>query len=80
MGRYQGKGRGFPAGESLGVGGRKGGREASGVAENPRGDCQGVGGEVKLPRGINTPEVDELPRGGKTSRLIPKGYRIPGED
>ena len=50
--------------ESLGVGDKEGGHEASGVAENPRRYRQGVGGGFELPHGIETPGVAELPRGG----------------
>ena len=39
--------------------------KASGVAENPRGGFQGVGGKVKSPQGIVTPEVEELSLGVK---------------
>ena len=51
------------AGESSGVGNREGGPEASVVAENPGGDRQGVGGEVQLPRGTDTPGVENLSQG-----------------
>ena len=50
------------AGNSYGVGEGEGGGEASGVAENPRGDFQVVGGGVESPRGTNIPRVEELPR------------------
>ena len=69
-----------PAGESSGVGIRERGPEASGVAENPGRDRQGVGGGVKLPRGINTPGVEELPRGDKTYGVTPEGDRVPGAE
>ena len=52
--------------ESSRVGGEEGGREASGVAENPLGYRQGVEGGVELPQGTNTPGVEEFPRGTKT--------------
>ena len=45
----------------------EGGLEAYGVAENPGGDCQGVGGGVESPRGTNTPRVEELPWGDENS-------------
>ena len=51
------------SGESSDVGDREGGHEASGVAENPEGDRQGVGGGVKSPQGIEKPGVEEFPQG-----------------
>ena len=63
----------------MGVGGREGGREASGEAENPRGASQGGGGGFKSPQGIETPGVEEFPQGDETSRVTPKGDRVPGE-
>ena len=39
------------------VGDKEGGHEASGVAENPQGSCQGVGGGVESPRVNSTPIV-----------------------
>ena len=54
------------AGESSEVGGEEEGREAYGVVETPRGDRQGVQGEVESPQGIDTPLVDELPQEDKT--------------
>ena len=54
-----------PAGEYSGVGDGEGGSKASRVTENPGGDRQGVGGGVELPRGTDTPGVEELPRGIK---------------
>ena len=62
------------------MGGSEGAREASGVAENPVGNCHGVGGGVESPRGINIPGVEELPRGDNTSGVTPKGNRVLGED
>ena len=53
------------------------GPKAFGIAENPRGDCQGVGGKVESPRGTNTPGVEELPQGDETSRVTPKGNIVP---
>ena len=50
------------ASEPSGVRGDGGGREAYGVADNPRGDSQGLGGGVESPQGIDTPGVDALPR------------------
>ena len=50
------------------------------MAENPGGDRQGVGGGVEFPRGNDTPGVEELPRGYKTSGGTPEGNIIPGED
>ena len=69
-----------PAGESSGVGYGEGGCKASGVAKNPRGNCQGVGGGVESPRGTDNPGVEELPRGDKTSGVTPEGNRVPGAD
>ena len=54
------------AGNSSGVRFKEGGRKAYGVAENPKGDRQGVRGGVESPQGINIPGEDELPRGRKT--------------
>ena len=54
--------------------------EISRVAENPGGYCQGVGGGVQLPGGINTPGVEELPVGDENSGVTPKGDRVPGAD
>ena len=72
MGRNKGKGRGFLAGKEIrpasplewGAVGDV--REASGVAEHPGGDCQGLGWGVELPRGIDTPRVDEFSGGTKS--------------
>ena len=61
------------------MGSRDGGPKASGVVENPGGDRQGVRGGVELPRGTNTPRVEELPGGGG-SGVIPEGNRVPRED
>ena len=60
---------GNPTGESSKMGERVGAPEASGVAENPGGYCQEVGGGVESPRDTNTPGVQELPRRVKTSGL-----------
>ena len=68
------------AGELSGVRNIEGGHEASGMVENPRGDRQGVRGGVKLPQGINTPGVEELPPGYEASRVTTKGEGEPGED
>ena len=57
-----------------------GGHKAYGVGENPREDLHGVGGGVKLPQGINTPGVEELPRGDKTPKGATKGKGVTGED
>ena len=86
MGLGKGKGRVLPAGrenpdgKSSVVGGREEGRKASGLAENPRGDCQGVGERFELPRGIDTLVVEELPWRDKTSGVTPEGDRVPGAD
>ena len=68
------------AGESSGVGGEEGGRKAYRVAENLGGERQGVQGGVKLPQGIDTPGVTELPRGDETPRVATEGEGVPGED
>ena len=69
-------GTGFPR-----SGGREGGgRKASGVAENPQGSRQGVGGGVESPQGTNTPGVTELPRGGETPGVTTAGEGAPRED
>ena len=80
----QGDDRGYMASkvahESSGVGDEEGGREASRVAENPRGSRQGVGRGVKSPQGINTSRVAELPRGDETPGVTTTGEGEPGED
>ena len=86
MGRKTGKGRRLPYGgknqseshpewerESAGGGGK-----AYGVAENLRGDRQGVRGGVKFPRRTNTHGVEELPRGGETSGVPREGNVVLG--
>ena len=45
------------------------------MAENPCGDRQGVVGEVNLSQGIDTPGVEELPRGGKNLRGAHQGRK-----
>ena len=60
------------------MGDREGAPKASGVAENSGGDCQGVGGGVKSPRGTDTPGVEELLWGDKTSGVIPEGDGVTG--
>ena len=72
--------RGNLSRNSLGVRYREGVHEASGVAENPRGDCQGVGGGVESPSGTNTPGVEELPRGDKSSGVTLEGNGVTGSD
>ena len=67
-------------GENLGVRGDNGGREASRVAENPQGSCQGVGRGVKSPQGNNTPGVTELPQEDKNPRVTTEGEGVLGED
>ena len=62
-----------PIGKSSGVRDREGGPEASGVAENPGVDRQGVAGGVELPRGTKIPGVEELPRGDETSVVTFEG-------
>ena len=61
------------------MGGKEGGRKAYGVAKNPGGGLQGVRGRVDLLQGINTPRVDELPRGVKTPRVATNREGVPGE-
>ena len=39
-----------------------------------------MGGEVELPMGIDTPGVEEFPRGDETSGVTPKGDGVPEED
>ena len=39
-----------------------------------------MGGGVKLPRGTDTPGVEELPRGYKISGVTIKGDGVPGTD
>ena len=43
------------------------------------GGHQGVGGGVESPQGINTPGVEEFPRGDETSGVSTKGEVVPGE-
>ena len=59
---------------------QEGGYKASGVAENPGRGHQGVGGGIESPQGINTPGVEELPRGDETSGVPTEGEVVPGED
>ena len=68
------------ASEPSKVRGDGGGCEASRVAENPRGNPQGVGRRFKSPQVINTPGVDALPRGDETPGVATKGNRVTGED
>ena len=72
--------RGNLASESSRVRNGKESPEASGVEENSWGDCQGVGGGLDLPRGTNTPRVEELPRGGKISRVTLEADGVLGAD
>ena len=58
----------------------EGGPEASRVAENSGGDCQGLGGGVEFPRGTDTPRLEEFPRGDSTSGVTLKGNGVPGAD
>ena len=62
------------------MGYKEGGRKASGVAENPRGNRQIVGGGVELPQVIDIPVVAELPRGDENPGVTTKGEGVPGED
>ena len=62
------------------MGTTEGGPKASGLAGNPRGGCHGVGGGVELLQGINTPGVEELPQGDKTSGVPTEGDGVLGED
>ena len=66
--------------EYPGVRDKEGGREASRMAENPWGSCQGVGGGVKFPQGNDTPGVAELSQGEKTPRVTTVGASKPRED
>ena len=68
------------AGDSSGVEGEEGGRVAYRVAENPGGDRQGVREGVDSPQGINTPGVEEFPRGDETPGVATEGEGVPGED
>ena len=43
-------------------------------------DRQGVGGGVELPQGIDTPEVEVLHQGDKTSLVTIEVEGVPGED
>ena len=75
-GRYGAKkreGEKLWASESSGMGSRESCPEASGVAESPRGDRQGVGGGIELSMGTHTHRVEELPRGEETSRATLEG-------
>ena len=56
------------------------GREACRVAENPRGDRQGLGGGVKSPQGIDTPGVETLPRRDKNPGVDTEGDGLTEED
>ena len=47
--------------------------------ETPGGICQGGGGEVDLPRGIDTHGLEDLPRGKETSGVNPEGDGVPEE-
>ena len=66
--------------ESPGVGDEGGGREASGVEENPWGSRQGVGGGIELPQGNDTPGVTELPQGDETPGVTTAGGSQQRED
>ena len=61
------------------MGGYGGGRKAYGVAENPGGDGQGVGGAVEFLQGINNPGVYTLPQGDETPGVDTAGAGVPGE-
>ena len=58
---------------------KEGSLKASNVAENPEGDHQGVVGGVESLRGTDTPGVEELPQGDKTSGVTLNGDGIPGK-
>ena len=66
--------------KSPGVGDEEGGREASGVAENPQTSRQGVGGGIESPQGNGTSGVTELPQGDKKTRVTTAGGSKPRED
>ena len=83
MGRVERKGEGCrlvgkPGRRILRNGKQRGPPEASGVAENPVGDCQGVG--FKSPRCTDTHGVEELPQELKKPGVTPEGNRVPGTD
>ena len=59
---------------------RRGGGEASRLAENPGEDFHWLGGGVESPRGNDTPRVEAFPRGGATSRVTLEGDKVPGTD
>ena len=61
------------------VGGDRGGCEAYGVAENPRGDRLGVGGEVESRQGIDTPRLDAWSQGDETPGLDTEGNIVKGK-
>ena len=44
------------------------------------GYCQVSVREIKFPGGDETPGVEGLPKGDKTSEVTPKGNRVPGGD
>ena len=67
-----------PSGDYSGVGIREGAPKDSGVTENPGGDRNGVGGGVELPRGIDTPRVEEFPWEGETTKVTPEGDGVRG--
>ena len=58
----------------------EGGPKAYGVAKNPRGNRQGVGGGVDSPRGTNIPRVEEFPWRDEIYGVNLKGDRVWGED
>ena len=66
--------------ESHRVGEGEGGREASGVEENPGGGRHGVGGGVEWTQGADTPGVAEGPIGDKTPGGPTAAQGRPGED
>ena len=66
--------------ESHRVGEGEGGREASGVAENPREVRHRVGGGVELPQDAGNPRVAEDPRGDETPGAPTASQYRRGED
>ena len=50
------------------------------MAENPRGEHQGVGGGFESSQGIDTPGVEEVPWRDETSGVTTKGEGVTGED
>ena len=73
---WQRKGMGKLSGDSSGAGEVEGTPKASGVMQNPGGDCQGVGEGVESLRGTKTHGLEELSQRDKTSSVTLKGDRV----